>query len=427
MKILSPSLLALLVLSTNTLAAEDTTLVTHVTHGEYLARAGDCAACHTSPNGTAFAGGLKMTTPVGAIYSTNITPDQKTGIGEYNLQEFADALRKGVARDGRRLYPAMPYPSFAKISDDDIRDLYLYFMHRVTPVTQKNLHSDIPWPLSIRWPLAIWNSLFLEGGVYQPKASRGQQWDRGAYLVQGLGHCGTCHTPRGIGFQEKALNEMDKTYLSGGTLEGWHAPNLRGDTLTGLGAWSEKDLTLFLKTGHTEKFSAFGSMVDVIQNSTQHLSDEDLRSIAVYLKSLPAESESNVKKPLHATAPPSTLYTTDKGNPGGQAYLDNCAACHRSDGQGYGNTFPQLARNPALLSEDPSSVISIILHGSRTPITASAPTGLTMPDFGWRLSDEQVAQIANFVRNSWGNNAAQVKTDQVKKIREDGANKTASP
>lgn len=421
MKRLSPSLLALLVLSVSTLAAEDTPLVRQVAHGEYLASAGDCAACHSVPGGKAFAGGLKMTTPVGAIYSTNITPDKQTGIGEYSLQAFADALRKGVARDGRRLYPAMPYPSFAKINDDDIHDLYLYFMHQVTPVTQKNQDSDIPWPLSIRWPLAIWNSLFLESGVYQPDVGKDPQWNRGAYLVQGLGHCGSCHTPRGIGFQEKALDETDKAYLSGGTLEGWHAANLRGDTLTGLGTWSVKDLTLFLKTGHTDQFSAFGSMTDVVQHSTQHLSDSDLQAMSVYLKSLSAVG--NEKKSVGSTPSVSTLYTTDKSNHGGQAYLDNCAACHRSDGKGYSNTFPQLAHNPALLSEDPSSVISIILNGSRAPITDSSATGLTMPDFAWRLSDEQIAQIANFVRNSWGNKAAPVNAEQVKKIREKGINK----
>lgn len=423
MKGLSLSMLTLLVLSSGSLAVETPELARQIAHGEYLARAGDCAACHTAPGGAAFAGGLKMTTPVGAIYSTNITPDKQTGIGEYSLQAFADALRKGVARDGTRLYPAMPYPSFAKINDDDIRDLYLYFTHRVKPVAHPNQASDIPWPLNMRWPLAMWDGLFREDGVYQPDSNKSAQWNRGAYLVQGLGHCGSCHTPRGIGFQEKALNQTDNSYLSGGTLEGWHAANLRGDTLSGLGRWSEEDLTRFLKTGHSDKFAAFGSMVDVVQDSTQHLSDEDLQAIATYLKSQPAGSE----KPPQPVSTPSQLahYVSSNGNPGAMAYLDNCAACHRSDGQGYRNTFPQLADNPALLSEDPSSVISIILNGSRTPMTVNAPTGLTMPDFGWRLSDEQVAQIATFVRSSWGNKATPVTVEQVKALRENSANKPA--
>ncbi|CAI1689023.1 Gluconate 2-dehydrogenase cytochrome c subunit precursor [Serratia fonticola] len=419
MKGLTLSLLALLVLSASAQAAEDTHQVGQIAHGEYLARAGDCAACHTAPGGMAFAGGLKMTTPVGAIYSTNITPDKTTGIGAYDLQEFADALRKGIRRDGTRLYPAMPYPSFAKINDEDIRDLYLYFTQRVTPVVQQNKASDIPWPLNMRWPLAMWDGIFREDGAYQPDANQSAQWNRGAYLVQGLGHCGSCHTPRGIGFQEKALNQTDDTYLSGGTLEDWHAASLRGDALSGLGSWNAADLTRFLKTGHSDRFAAFGSMVDVVQDSTQHLSDEDLQAIATYLKSLPAGDEQ--KTPT--ANQPLALYSIDQGNPGGQAYLDNCAACHRSDGQGYRNTFPQLAHNPALLAEDPASVISIILNGSRTPMTIEAPTGLTMPDFGWRLSDQQVAQIATFVRTSWGNNAAPVSADQVKEIRENSAAK----
>ncbi|MEN5279699.1 c-type cytochrome [Serratia marcescens] len=416
MKGFTPTLSVLLLLAAGAVKAADAPPSTaRIEHGEYLARAGDCAACHTAPGGAPFAGGLKMTTPIGAIYSTNITPDRQTGIGGYSLPEFADALRKGVARDGRRLYPAMPYPSFAKINDDDIRDLYLYFTQKVSAVTQPNRESDIPWPLSMRWPLALWDLAFREDGVYQPDAQRSAEWNRGAYLVQGLGHCGTCHTPRGIGFQEKALSQNDAAYLSGGTLEGWHAANLRADAVSGLGDWSAQAITRFLKTGHTPGFAAFGSMVEVVQDSTQHLSDDDLKAIAVYLKSLPAGDEK--PSPSRNDGVAQALFNGKVNTPGAQTYLDNCAACHRSDGQGYRNTFPQLARNPALLSEDPSSLISIILHGSRTPVTIGAPTGLTMPDFGWRLSDEQVAQLATFVRASWGNNAPAVSAEQVKDIR----------
>ncbi|MDT3250882.1 c-type cytochrome [Serratia sp. root2] len=417
MKGFTPSLLALVMLSAGAAQAADD--AQRIRHGEYLARAGDCAACHTAPGGDPFAGGLKMTTPIGAIYSTNITPDKRTGIGEYSLQEFGDALRKGVARDGTRLYPAMPYPSFAKISDEDVRDLYLYFTHQVKPVTRQNKDSDIPWPLNMRWPLALWNLAFREDGSYRPDAKQSAEWNRGAYLVQGLGHCGTCHTPRGIGFQEKALTQSDSAYLSGGTLEGWHAANLRADPVSGLGNWRTEDITRFLKTGHNSGFAAFGSMVDVVQDSTQHLSDADLQAIADYLQSLPGDSR---QKPPQADAKTAkALFSGDVSRPGAQAYLDNCAACHRSDGQGYRDTFPQLAHNPALLSEDPSSLISIILNGSRTPMTVSAPTGLTMPDFGWRLSDEQVAQVASFVRSSWGNHAPAVTAEQVREIRENSA------
>lgn len=417
MKGFTPSLLALLMLSAGAAQAADD--AQRIQHGEYLARAGDCAACHTAPGGVPFAGGLKMTTPIGAIYSTNITPDKQTGIGEYSLQEFSDALRKGVARDGTRLYPAMPYPSFAKISDEDVRDLYLYFTHQVKPVAQKNKDSDIPWPLNMRWPLALWNLAFREDGSYRPDAKQSAEWNRGAYLVQGLGHCGTCHTPRGIGFQEKALTQSDSAYLSGGTLEGWHAANLRADPVSGLGNWRAEDITRFLKTGHNPRFAAFGSMVDVVQDSTQHLSDADLQAIAGYLQSLPGDGRQ--KPPQTDTKTAKALFSGELSRPGAQTYLDNCAACHRSDGEGYRDTFPQLAHNPALLSEDPSSLISIIINGSRTPMTVSAPTGLTMPDFGWRLSDEQVAQVASFVRSSWGNQAPAVTAEQVREIRKNSA------
>lgn len=421
MKGFTPSLLALVMLSAGaTQAADD---AQRIQHGEYLARAGDCAACHTAPGGVPFAGGLKMTTPIGAIYSTNITPDKQTGIGEYSQQEFSDALRKGVARDGTRLYPAMPYPSFAKISDDDARDLYLYFTRQVKPVAQQNKKSDIPWPLNMRWPLALWNLAFREDGSYRPDAKQSAEWNRGAYLVQGLGHCGTCHTPRGIGFQEKALTQSDSAYLSGGTLEGWHAASLRADPVGGLGNWRTEDITRFLKTGHNPRFAAFGSMVDVVQDSTQHLSDADLQAIAGYLQSLPGDSR---QKPPQADAKTAkALFSGDVSRPGAQTYLDNCAACHRSNGLGYRDTFPQLAHNPALLDEDPSSLISIIINGSRTPMTVSAPTGLTMPDFGWRLSDEQVAQVASFVRSSWGNHAPAVTAEQVREIRKNSAAKPA--
>ncbi|ANS42481.1 c-type cytochrome [Serratia inhibens] len=421
MKGFIPSLLALLMLSAG--AAQAANDAQRIRHGEYLARAGDCAACHTAPGGVPFAGGLKMTTPIGAIYSTNITPDKQTGIGEYSQQEFSDALRKGVARDGTRLYPAMPYPSFAKISDDDVRDLYLYFTRQVKPVAQQNKKSDIPWPLNMRWPLALWNLAFREDGSYRPDAKQSAEWNRGAYLVQGLGHCGTCHTPRGIGFQEKALTQSDSAYLSGGTLEGWHAASLRADPVGGLGNWRTEDITRFLKTGHNPRFAAFGSMVDVVQDSTQHLSDADLQAIAGYLQSLPGDSR---QKPPQADAKTAkALFSGDVSRPGAQTYLDNCAACHRSNGLGYRDTFPQLARNPALLDEDPSSLISIIINGSRTPMTVSAPTGLTMPDFGWRLSDEQVAQVASFVRSSWGNHAPAVTAEQVREIRKNSAAKPA--
>lgn len=394
-------------------AEED--LATRIKNGEYLSRAGDCAACHTAPGGKAFAGGLKMTTPVGAIFSSNITPDKNSGIGDYTEQDFSKALRQGIAKDGHHLYPAMPYPSFSKLSDNDVHDLYLYFTHQVPAVAQTNKSSDIPFPLNMRWPLAVWNSVFLEKKPYYSDPKQTADWNRGAYLVQGLGHCGSCHTPRGIGFEEKSLDQTGSTYLAGGTLEGWHAPNLRGDATTGLGQWNEGDISQFLQRGHTERSAAFGSMVAVIQDSTQYLTDRDRQAIAVYLKSLPADGKSNVQVNNDDTT--QAVEKGDVSKAGAQVYLDNCSGCHLSSGQGEKNAFPQLAQNPAVVSDDPSSIINVVLQGSRAPKTETAPTGMRMPGFAWRLDDQEVADVVNFIRNGWGNQASNVTVSQVKAIR----------
>jgi len=239
--------LALLAASAQAKSADDF----DVNSAKALVAAGDCVACHTGPGGKPFAGGLTMTTPVGDIYSTNITPDKETGIGDYSYEEFARALREGVAKDGHHLYPAMPYTSFAKINDEDMHLLYRYFMTQVAPVKQANRDSDIPWPLSMRWPLAVWNMLFQDSDRFKPDAGRSAEWNRGAYLVQGLAHCGTCHTPRGIAFQEKGSTERDADFLTGGTLEGWHAPDLTSNMKSGIGRWSVEEITQFLKTGQT--------------------------------------------------------------------------------------------------------------------------------------------------------------------------------
>lgn len=387
-----------------------------LTKGQELVAAGDCVACHTAPGGKNFAGGLKMSTPIGAIYSTNITPDKEYGIGNYTYDDFVKAVRGGIAKDGHHLYPAMPYISFSKITDADMKVLYEYFMHSVPAVAQKNRDSDIPWPLSMRWPLAIWNQLFYDRKIYQNDPHQSPQWNRGAYLVQGLAHCGTCHTPRGIGFQEKALDQQNPAYLTGGTLEGWHAPDLTGNVKDGLGRWSTSQLVEFLKTGRTDQSAAFGSMTYVIEHSTQYLSQQDLTAIALYLKSLkPANNKAVAPKEDGSTS--IALLKGDLSQRGAREYMDNCSACHRIDGKGYAKTFPSLALNSAVLSDDPSSLISVVLKGSKMAVTQDAITGLTMPDFGWRLTNQQVADVVTFIRQSWGNNASAVTADQVKKLR----------
>jgi mono/diheme cytochrome c family protein len=385
-----------------------------IERGRYLAQLGDCAACHTADPKRPFAGGLALQSPMGAIYATNITPDTRNGIGGYSQEQFADALRKGVAADGRHLYPAMPYPSFSRLTDQDVSDLYAYFRHGVLADPNDNRATDIPWPLTMRWPLGVWNALFTEAAPYQPVASQSAQWNRGAYLVQGLGHCGTCHTPRGLAFQEKALDQSGTDYLAGAKLAGWYAADLTGATGGGLQGWSQADLVEFLKTGRNAHAAAFGPMGEAIAHSTQHFSEQDLKAVAVYLLSLSAGREAQTV---------SSDYTSERladGKPEGRGeelYLDNCAACHRSDGQGYRSTFPRLAGNSAVTGEGADSLIRIILNGSSVPVTQGAPTGLSMPPFGWRLNDTQVAQLASFLRSAWGYDAAPVTAAEVAKIR----------
>jgi alcohol dehydrogenase (quinone), cytochrome c subunit len=383
--------------------------------GEYLARAGDCVACHSVPGGKPFAGGLKMGTPLGAIYSTNITPDPETGIGKYTLEDFDRAVRQGIAKDGHRLYPAMPYPSYAKITDDDLRALYDFFMKEVQPVREANKPSEITGIKSIRWPLALWNWLFMDKGVYVPDPGHDVAWNRGAYLVQGLGHCGACHSPRGWAFQEKALDDRSSRYLQGAELDAWSAPSLRGDLRTGLGSWSHADLVAFLKTGHSTIGTAFGSMLDVVNNSTPYLTDEDVNAMAAYLKSLPATAQQTAYAYDDGTA--KSLQSGKPKEAGGALYLGHCVSCHGIDGKGQSAYIPPLAGNPVVLDANPSSLINLVLNGAQPLIVKGSPDAYRMPQYRVQLTDDQIASVLSFVRSGWGNGAAPIGSDQVKALR----------
>jgi mono/diheme cytochrome c family protein len=388
-----------------------------IKQGEYLARAGDCVACHTAKDGKPFAGGLPMETPIGMLYSTNITP-HSTGIGEYSYEDFERAVRQGIAKDGTTLYPAMPYPSYARVTDADMKAMYAYFMHGVEPVEQKNKASDIPWPLSMRWPLTIWRGLFAPEVKVTEAAAKDPVIERGAYLVEGLGHCGACHTPRALTMQEKALSDADgDEFLSGSApLEGWIAKSLRGDHKDGLGSWSEEQLVAFMKTGRSDTSAVFGGMSDVVVHSLQYLTDADLTAIARYLKSLPAVIDDD--QPFKEDAKvASALWTGDDSKTGAALYVDSCAACHRTDGKGYQRVFPALAGNPVVQSEDATSLIHIVLDGATLPATHTAPSTFTMPPFAWRMTDQQVADVVSFIRTSWGNQAGSVSASQVAKLR----------
>ncbi|MBG7621603.1 cytochrome c [Herbaspirillum sp. AP02] len=386
-----------------------------VQRGEYLAKAGDCVACHTAKGGKPFAGGLSIDTPVGKVYSSNITPDKDNGIGSYSEEDFDRALRHGIRKDGASLYPAMPYPSYAKVKPADVKALYAYFMNGVKAEPTPNRNVDIVWPLSMRWPLSIWRKVFAPAVAVDGVADNSPLL-RGQYLVEGLGHCGACHTPRGVGMQEKALTDDSSQYLSGGVIDGFLANNLRGDARDGLGNWTEADIVAFLKTGRNSHSAAFGGMADVVAESTQHMTDEDLSAMAKYLKSLKP-----VKDGIPALAyDDKTHQALRKGSdqsPGAMAFLNNCAACHRSSGKGYDETFPTLALSPTVNAENPASLIRIVLEGAEMPWTHKAPTQFAMPGFASRLSDQEVADVVTFIRSSWGNQASSVSASDVAKVR----------
>ena len=389
-----------------------------VARGAYLSKAGDCVACHTAPRGKPLAGGLPMTTPLGAIYTTNITPDPDTGIGKYTEEDFARALREGVAKDGHNLYPAMPYPSYAKINDEDMHALYAYFMHGVSPVKQANRDADIKWPMNMRWPLKLWNVVFLDKGAYHDKPGKDVAWNRGAYLIQGLGHCGSCHTPRGIAFQERGLDESSSAYLTGSLLDNWFASNLTGEHNTGLGRWSEADVIAFLKTGANAHASAFGSMSSVINNSTQALSDADIAAMAVYLKSLPAAGGDG--SPPYSYDPKATKVSLTRPpahDSGARVYTAFCMHCHGVDGRGFAPMLAPLAGNPNVLEKDASSLINVTLNGTDDLVIQGVPAPYPIPHDAPVLSDQQIADVLTFIRGAWNNNTAAVKVDDVARLR----------
>jgi alcohol dehydrogenase (quinone), cytochrome c subunit len=397
-------------------AAEPTPAL--IARGEYLARLGDCAACHSVSGRPAFAGGLRMAIPVGAIYTTNITPDPVNGIGRFSLTDFDRALRFGVA-DGYSLYPAMPFPSYANTKPEDVAALFAYFKYGVTAAAPPNIRNDIVFPLSMRWPLTFWRLLFApKPTLFEAQAEGDPIVARGAYFVEGLGHCGECHTPRNLVLQVKAQTpSQGPAFLSGAVIENYFAPSLRRGGPDTLAGWSEDDIVNFLLAGTNPRGSVFGSMTDVIVHSTQYMTHADAVATAKYLITLRDSGPGLPRSFTYDDAEHRALKRGDASKPGAALYLDNCAACHRPDGLGYDRVFPELAGNPVVEATSPLSVISIILTGSKTPRTMQTPAQFAMPAFDWRLTDDDVAEIANFIRNSWGNSASSTTAAEVAKMR----------
>lgn len=388
-----------------------------IERGRYLAVLGDCKACHTAPEGQPFAGGRAMTIPVlGTLYTSNITPDIQAGIGSWSLAEFDRALRRGIGKDDRHLYPAMPYEAYAKVTDEDIRALYAYFLFGVQPIHDQPPPNEIRRALSARWPLAAWNWLFVDSRVYEPKAGKSEAWNRGAYLVQGLAHCGECHTPRGLAFQEKADDETGKGFLAGGpVLDGWEAYNITPDPVSGIGNWSAAQLTQYLQTGHVNRLAqAGGPMAEAIENSLSQMKDADIAAIVTYLRSIPP-MKGKARQARHRVGTPASDVVIKRGNPlvydavpynpklrpdGARLYLGLCATCHGVDGTGSADGYyPALLHNSTVGAVSDHNLRQSILHGVRRTVNGHEKM---MPGFAHQLNDEEMERLVRYLRAQFG-------------------------
>lgn len=416
--------IALAGLYAGTAMATDSANTELLQRGQYLGTAGDCVACHTAPGGKPFAGGLPVPTPIGTIIATNITPSKTVGIGNYSQQQFSDALRRGIRADGKQLYPAMPYTAYAQISDDDVQALYAWFMHGVSAVDTAPAPTRLPFPFNIRLSMAAWNLLFLDSKPFAPDPGKSAAWNRGAYLVRGLAHCGTCHTPRNLLMAEQSSHQ-----LTGGDVGIWNAPNITSDANSGIGNWSESDLVEYMKLGHaTGRAQAAGPMAEAVDNSLQHLTATDLLAIATYLKTVPAQHDPADTRAVDTWGAASDELDSLRGvalssDPdkmtGAQLYDGYCASCHQAKGQGsFDGGLPSLFHNTATGRTHTNNLVMVILDGIRWPVDGS---GVRMPGFAQTLTDQQVATLGSWLIKHYGNPAAVISVDQVKTLRAGGA------
>lgn len=372
-----------------------------VRRGQYLVRVGDCLSCHIAAGGQPFAGGLGLNTPFGVIYSANITPDRNSGIGAWTTDEFYRAMHDGVGVRNEHLYPAFPYPWFTRVSRQD-SDAIFAFLKTLPAVDNTPPPNRLPFPINLRATVGGWNLLFLHKSPLAPDPAQSAEWNRGAEIVNGLGHCGACHTPKNMFGAEKS-----RVAFNGAMLNAYVAPDLTENQRTGIGVWSVDEVAEYLRNGRNAHGDAGGPMADVITYSTSLLSDEDRHAIAVYLKSLPARSASTASSPDAASM-----------KRGAQIYTDACSSCHLGEGKGQPGYFPPLAKDAVAQQPDPSGIVHLVLGGSRSGPTPPRPSALTMPSFAWKLDDQEIADVATYVRNSWGNQAGAVNAATVHKMRE---------
>ena len=372
-----------------------------IARGKELAVAGDCASCHTADPAKPFAGGKRIDTPFGGIYSPNLTPDRDSGLGAWSDDEFYRALHDGVAPDGSRYYPAFPYPNFTKMTRDDALAIRAY-LATLTPIHNTRPPPQLRWPLNYRVVMRGWNLLFFRPGTFQPDPNRSEPWNRGAYLVEGVAHCGACHTPKNMFGADK----RGRLY-GGGRVQGWFAPRLDSAERSGLKSWSVDDIVEYLQSGRNGRSHADDLMAEVVVHSTSQMSDADVRAIAIYLKDLPA----GAPEPAVTPPPPPDMAA------GAAVYAHACIACHEADGSGAPRIYPPLPGNANLQSADPLSTLRIIIDGAQTVTTPRAPNTGSMPAYGEKLSDSEIADVATYIRNSWGNAAPAVTQAQAAKAR----------
>ena len=375
--------------------------------GEYLARVGDCVACHTAPEGRQFAGGRAMPTPFGNLYVPNITPDDEMGIGKWSAEDFYRMMHTGISRDGSLLYPAMPFASYTKVTREDSDAIYAYLMS-VPPVQQKNRPHELRFPFNKRDLLVGWRALYFKEGEYVPDPLQSAKWNRGAYLVEGLGHCSMCHT---------AINRLggssESDAFEGGMIpnQNWYAPSLTSNREAGLGDWSIKDIADLLQAGISNRGTVYGPMAEVVYNSLQYLSDEDVEAMAVYLKALPKRD----------SEPPPTsrarLVSPDVMETGRKVYDTQCAMCHGAEGKGQPPQFPPLAGNQSITMASPVNSIRMVLNGGYPPGTRKNPRPHGMPPFAHILDDGEVAAVVTYIRVAWENTGTPVMPAQANELR----------
>lgn len=366
-----------------------------VVRGEYLTRAGNCMACHTDRGGAPWAGGRALATPFGTVYAGNLTPDVRTGLGAWSGEDFWRALHHGRSRDGRMLYPAFPYTHYTRITRADADAMYAY-LRTLAPQDQPNTPHALRWPYNTQAALAVWRALYFRPGGHREEVERGPQWNRGAYLVQGLGHCSACHSARNAWGASEVLD------LSGGMIpmQAWYAPSLASSSEAGVADWPLADIVSLLRTGQSPSASTLGPMAEVVRHSTQHLGEPDLQAMAVFLKSVP-----QTQAPRPSTALPATANAVQRG---ARIYGEQCAQCHGERGEGVAGAYPRLAGNRAVTLPVTANLVQVTIHGAYAPATAGHPRPFGMPPYALVLSDADIAAVLTFVRSAWGHQAGAV-------------------